>query len=151
MLTTELYYLKIEDKLAHLYKVVHLFSPDLMLAKVLDFDGGEEPINELMYCEIERTEDGDPHGWFFDSIEPAMLLAGWYCLCGELAAGIISNMATKKPKTAELVVDVKPKIDPFYKTPGAIDDLCGYIATGGHLAGFCRERGLLYTSVSDWI
>jgi hypothetical protein len=75
MLTTELYYLKIENKLAHLYKVAHLFSPDLMLAKVVDFDGGEEPINELMYCEIERGEDGDPKGWFFDSVEPAMLLA----------------------------------------------------------------------------
>lgn len=60
-------------------------------------------------------------------------------------------MATKKPKITDLVVDVKPKINPFYKTPGAIDDLCGYVATGGHLAGFCRERGLLYTSVSDWI
>ena len=61
-------------------------------------------------------------------------------------------MATKKlKKTTELVVDVKPKRDPFYSKPGAIEELCGYIATGGHLAGFCRERGLLYTSMSDWI
>lgn len=60
-------------------------------------------------------------------------------------------MSTNKQKALPVVTDVKPKIDPFYKTPGAIDDLCGYIATGGHLAGFCRERGLLYTSVSDWI
>jgi hypothetical protein len=60
-------------------------------------------------------------------------------------------MVTKSKKTTELVVDFKPKRDPFFTAPGAIDDLCGYIAVGGHLAGFCRERGLLYTSVSDWI
>jgi len=71
--------------------------------------------------------------------------------CPMRASRYNRNMATKQKKATELVVDVKPKIDPFYKTPGAIDDLCGYIAVGGHLAGFCRERGLLYTSVSDWI
>jgi hypothetical protein len=63
----------------------------------------------------------------------------------------MGKMATKKLKTAGMVVDVKPKIDPFFKRPGSIEDLCGYVAQGGHLAGFCRERGLLYTSVSDWI
>jgi len=57
----------------------------------------------------------------------------------------------KAPAVSGVVVDVKPKIDPFFKREGSIDDLCGYIAQGGHLAGYCRERGLLYTSVSDWI
>lgn len=62
------------------------------------------------------------------------------------------TMATKKLKVIESkVTDVRAKADPFYRKPGAIDELCGYIATGGHLAGFCRERGLLYTSMSDWI
>ena len=73
MFNIELYYLRIEDnKQAHFYKVVHLFSPDLMLAKRIDFDGGEDSANSLDYCEIERTGDGDPRGYFFDSIERAI-------------------------------------------------------------------------------
>jgi hypothetical protein len=60
-------------------------------------------------------------------------------------------MTVKHKKETGVVVDVKPKKDPFFAAPGSIDVLCGYVATGGHLAGFCREKGLLYTSVSDWI
>ena len=53
MFNNELYYLRIEDnKQAHFYKVVHLFSPDLMLAKRIDFDGGEDSANSLDYCEM---------------------------------------------------------------------------------------------------
>ena len=61
-------------------------------------------------------------------------------------------MATsKKPKTAELVVDVKPKRDPFFTAEGSIDEFCDYIAAGGHMAAFCRERGLKYNAVDWWI
>lgn len=67
--------------------------------------------------------------------------------------GIIGGMATtKKPKTTtELVVDVKPKRDPFFTNPGSIDEFCDYVAAGGHMAGFCRERGLKYNAVDYWI
>ena len=62
-------------------------------------------------------------------------------------------MATnKKPKTAtELVVDVKPKRDPFFTDPESIGEFCDYVSAGGHLAGFCRERGLKYNAVDWWI
>lgn len=62
-------------------------------------------------------------------------------------------MATnKKPKTAtELVVDVKPKRDPFYDAPDSIDEFCGYVCKGGHMAKFCEERGLKYTTMQEWI
>ena len=61
-------------------------------------------------------------------------------------------MATnKKPKTAELVVDVKPKRDPFYDAPGSIDEFCGYVSKGGHLSGFATEHGLKYTTLADWV
>ena len=59
---------------------------------------------------------------------------------------------TKKPKTTtELVVDVKPKRDPFYEAPDSIDEFCGYVAKGGHMAKFCEERGLKYTTMQEWI
>lgn len=57
----------------------------------------------------------------------------------------------KVPAVSGVVVDVKPKADPFYRKDGAIAELCEYVAEGGHLAGFCRERGLKYNTVSDWI
>lgn len=61
-------------------------------------------------------------------------------------------MATTKKKTAtELVVDVKPKRDPFYTNPESINEFCDYIASGGHMAGFCADRGLKYNAVDWWI
>ena len=66
-------------------------------------------------------------------------------------AGIISTMATKKQKTTELVVDVKPKRDPFFTDPESINEFCDYIAAGGNMAAFCRERGLKYNAVDWWV
>lgn len=34
---------------------------------------------------------------------------------------------------------------------GAAAALCDYIAEGGHLPGFCREKGFSYTTVRHWI
>jgi hypothetical protein len=58
---------------------------------------------------------------------------------------------TKKPKAATLVVDVKPKRDPFYDAAGSIEEFCGYVSKGGHLSGFAAERGLKYTTLADWV
>lgn len=33
----------------------------------------------------------------------------------------------------------------------AIEDLCQHIVSGGHLAGFVKERGFAYVTVLDWI
>jgi len=63
----------------------------------------------------------------------------------------MNDKRKKVPAVVGTVTDVKPKINPWFKREGSIEELCGYVAQGGHLAGFCRERGLLYTSVSDWI
>lgn len=62
-------------------------------------------------------------------------------------------MATNKnPKTAAaLVVDVKPKRDPFYTDQKSIGEFCDYVAAGGNMAGFCRERGLNYNAVDWWL
>lgn len=59
---------------------------------------------------------------------------------------------TKKLKpTTALVVDVKPKRDPFFSNPESINEFCDYIAAGGHMAGFCADRGLKYNAVDWWI
>lgn len=59
---------------------------------------------------------------------------------------------TNKPKApAQVVVDVKPKRDPFYSAHDSIDEFCGYVAKGGHMAKFCEERGLKYTTMQEWI
>ncbi len=70
-----------------------------------------------------------------------------------LDGGIISTMATNKTKRAPAptVQDVKPKRDPFYSKPGALEEFCEYIAAGGNLTQFARERGMSYTPLADWI
>jgi len=63
-------------------------------------------------------------------------------------------MATKKTpvkKALVVVQDVKPKRDPFYTAEGSMGEFCAYICQGGHMAGFCKERGLAYQTLSDWI
>jgi len=63
-------------------------------------------------------------------------------------------MATKKTpvkKTLAVVQDVKPKRDPFYTKQESIGEFCAYVCAGGHMAGFCRERGLAYQTLSEWI
>ena len=63
-------------------------------------------------------------------------------------------MATKKTpvkKALAVVQDVKPKRDPFYAKPESMGEFCAYICQGGHMAGFCKERGLAYQTLSDWI
>lgn len=54
-----------------------------------------------------------------------------------------------KPKEA-----VQPS--PFRKwadrpEQAAISELCQHIAEGGHLAGFCRDKGFVYVTVLHWI
>lgn len=34
---------------------------------------------------------------------------------------------------------------------GAISELCDYIAAGGHMPGFCKERQFSYTAVRQWV
>lgn len=60
-------------------------------------------------------------------------------------------MVTSKTKKLPLVQDVKPKRDPFYTDPESINEFCDYIAAGGHMAAFCRERGLKYNAVDWWV
>lgn len=62
-------------------------------------------------------------------------------------------MATKRKTetAAALVVDVKPKRDPFFTDPESINEFCDYIAAGGNMAAFCRERGLKYNAVDWWV
>jgi hypothetical protein len=74
MMTNELYYVEIDlgqdRKLtARLYRVAHLFSPELVLAKRVGLDRSEERGNSLMYVETNRDEYGDPYGMFFDSVK----------------------------------------------------------------------------------
>lgn len=58
----------------------------------------------------------------------------------------------KKPNSrATLVQDIKPKRDPFYTDPESINVFCDYVSGGGHMAGFCRERGLKYAAVDWWV
>ena len=57
----------------------------------------------------------------------------------------------KLPAVTGTVTDVKPKRDPFYTNPGSIDEFCAYIAQGGNLVGFQKERGLAYTTLADWV
>lgn len=67
---------------------------------------------------------------------------------------IICIMATKKTpvkKALAVVQDGKPKRDPFYTNPESMGEFCAYICQGGHMAGFCKERGLAYQTLSDWI
>lgn len=39
----------------------------------------------------------------------------------------------------------------FSRSDDAIAVLCDYIVQGGHLAGFCKERGFSYTTALMWI
>lgn len=34
---------------------------------------------------------------------------------------------------------------------GALAELCDYIVQGGHLAGFCRQKGFAYTTALTWL
>ena len=36
-------------------------------------------------------------------------------------------------------------------TDDSMGELCGHVVSGGHLAGFCKERGLPYTSMGRWL
>lgn len=54
-------------------------------------------------------------------------------------------------KSTALVVDVKPKRDPFFSDPNSINEFCDYIAEGGHMAGFCMAKGLKYNAVNWWV
>jgi len=64
---------------------------------------------------------------------------------------VTKKLKTTKTKTSELVVDVKPKRDPFFTNEGSIGEFCDYIAAGGNMAAFCRERGLKYNAVDWWV
>lgn len=33
----------------------------------------------------------------------------------------------------------------------AMSELCAHMIEGGHLAGFCKDKGFAYSTVSDWI
>lgn len=59
--------------------------------------------------------------------------------------------AKSKSKPTELIVDVKPKRDPFFSDPNSINEFCDYIAEGGHMAGFCMAKGLKYNAVNWWV
>lgn len=60
--------------------------------------------------------------------------------------------AVKKPFVVHR--DPETRLTPtqtWYGKPGAIEELCDYVLGGGHLAGFCKERGYNYTSAARWI
>lgn len=60
-------------------------------------------------------------------------------------------MGSLVPKSMRDVQAAKPKRDPWYEGAGSLAELCDYIVEGGHLAAFCREKGLKYSTVMDWI
>lgn len=60
--------------------------------------------------------------------------------------------AKKPPKRAAPAVKAPPTPwEAFKASPDAIEQLCAHVVSGGHLADFCKTRGLAYTTVSDWI
>ncbi len=45
----------------------------------------------------------------------------------------------------------KDRTRDWKEDPEAINDLCSYVVSGGHLPGYCKERGIAYTTIRDWI
>ena len=37
------------------------------------------------------------------------------------------------------------------RLPDSFDEFCSYIAAGGHMAAFCKERGISYTTILKWV
>lgn len=72
---------------------------------------------------------------------------------GSKASGNVSTSKGKKPP-ATTQPDT-PALTPLQAwtqdAEAALSEFCDHITAGGHLAEFCRERGLSYTSMQRWI
>lgn len=72
--------------------------------------------------------------------------------------GPVTHASPEAHTRAESAPDQKENVQAFptwprfKETPDAsLDALCDYIVAGGHLNGFCKERGYSYTSALRWL
>jgi hypothetical protein len=66
-----------------------------------------------------------------------------------------ASRATKPSSNAPKKIIKKPaSITPFQRwaqKDGAFDELIDFILQGGHMADFCKERSIPYTTMYDWV